>query len=84
MNVVIDKDRLIVHGVFYVRYAAQKVMMYILQFNESTKHKFRRLYCYISTHEVTVYDTFLCRHTLQMYLLMSLSELLNAIRNLTL
>jgi len=31
--------------ILYVIYVAQKVMMYILQFNENNKHKFRRLYC---------------------------------------
>jgi len=31
-----------------------------------------------STHEVTVYDIFLYRHTLQIYSLRSRSELLNA------
>ena len=38
-------------------------MVYILQFNENTKHKFRRLYFIVRlllTHKVTVYDIFLC------------------------
>ena len=90
MNVVIETDRSTVYYVFYVHYVAQKVMVYV-QFNENTKHTFRRLYCYIYfiprlllTHKVTVYDIFLCRHTVQMYSLRSLSELLNIIRNLTL
>jgi len=49
VNIVIEKDRSIVHDVFYVHYVAQKLMVYIglLQFNENIKHKFRRLYCYI-------------------------------------
>jgi len=32
----------------------------------------------------TVYDIFLCRHTVQIYSLRSLTEVLNVIRNLTL
>jgi len=32
------------------------------------------------THEVTVYDIFLCRYTLKIYTLVLLSETLNAIR----
>jgi len=48
VNVVIETDRSIVHDAFYVHYVAQKVMMYVLQFNENTKHTFRRLYRYIS------------------------------------
>ena len=47
MNIVIETDRSIVHDAFYVHYVAQKVMIYILQFNENTKHKFMRLYCCI-------------------------------------
>ena len=50
MNIVIETDRSIVHDVFYVHYVAQKVMMYILQFNENTDPKFRRLYYYILLH----------------------------------
>jgi len=83
---MIQTDRRIVHDVFYVHYVAQKLMVCILYFNENTKHKFRRLYYYIIfiarlllTHKVAVYDIFLCRHTVQMYSLRSLSELLNAI-----
>ena len=48
VNVVSETDGSIVHDVFYVHYVAQKVMMYTLQFNENTKHTFRRLYRYIS------------------------------------
>jgi len=36
------------------------------------------------THKMTVYDIFVCRHTVQIYSLRSFSELLNAIRNLIL
>ena len=46
VNVAIETDRSIIHDAFYVHYAAQKVMVYILQFNENTKHKFRRLCIY--------------------------------------
>jgi len=63
-------------------------MVYILQFNENTKHNaiilLNFIPCLLLTHEVTVYDIFLCRHSVQMYTLRSVSELLNAIRNLTL
>jgi len=89
MNVVIETDRSTVHDVFYVHYVAQKVMMYILEFNDNTKHKFRRytpifVACLLLMHKVTVYDIILCRYTVQMYSLRFISELLNAIRNLTL
>ena len=53
VNVVIEKGRSTVHGVSYsfcVHYAAQKshdIQLYIQQINKYTKHKFRRLFCYI-------------------------------------
>jgi len=49
VNVVIETDRQINSSRYILRnYVTQKVMMYILQFNDNTEHKFRWLHCYIS------------------------------------
>ena len=89
-----DRDRSIVHDVFYVRYVAQKNhdichILHTLQFNKNTKHKFRRLYYYILLpvclwRTKWPFMTSFCVGILKIHSLWSLWELLHAIRNLTL
>jgi len=70
VNVEIETDRSIVHDVFCViTLHKSHDIIKILQFNENTLNTSSGDYTAISNspsaYEVTVYDIFLCRHTVQ-------------------